>query len=203
MFKYLIFCLLLLSGASAVGCVDKTEAEGPCNIKLHVCPDTYDSQVVYKTKATDLKSGIQADNSAGQHFHSSTGSGEDANWNLYNRMIVAPSNTTSNATDPCNCFTSVEQLGPKCILQATICFYFITVQDLIAPTPVPAFKAWTYDEQTAVTGYSDNAAGHNVTQAVLDSIIDLIKQEPSLIFRCPTNETATLSLDKFHDFLNY
>ena len=76
MFKYLIFCLLLLSGASASGCVDKTEAEGPCNIKLHVCPDTYDWQVVYKTTATDLKSGIQADNSAGQHFHSSTGSGE-------------------------------------------------------------------------------------------------------------------------------
>ena len=182
MFRFVLL-LLFTSWCLVSSCTDKTETEGPCTVKLHVCTNTYDWQVVYISTATDLKSGMQAGNTPGTHHHSSTGSAEDANWNLYNSMIVAPSNSTSNATNPCNCFTSVEELGPKCILQVSVCFYFLSVNDMLAGTP--AYRAWTFDEQTSMTGFSDNGAGHNATQAVVDSLTDLAKQEPNILVRCP------------------
>jgi len=178
----LVFCALALWGAMA--CTDSTQTEGPCKIKYHVCTGTYDWQVVYTCQSTDTKSGISGSSSG--HHHSADGSCYDASVAMYNKMYVTPTNATTNATNPCNCFTNIEDLGPKCILQVTVCFYFLSQADL--QNSKPAYKAWTFDEQTGLSGYSANTTApdaYNATAAVVSSLTALVTAEPNLALRCP------------------
>ena len=101
--------LVLVSDGSHVGCKDKTQASGPCNIKYHVCGQIDKLKLKYKATATDLKSGISA--SGGRH-DSSTGAAEDAAVQLFHTMnITHPTIHTSNATDPCSCYTIIEDIN--------------------------------------------------------------------------------------------
>lgn len=172
LFAALALACLATAEPEGVGCKTTDKVEGPCKIHYKVCAHISGIHLRYEGTATDTKSGISA---SGPKTKSGTGAAEAATVLLYNKLVVKPSNTTTNATDPCNCFTSVKKVNNNCVLQGTVCFYFINQHDLDAGKP--AYKAWTYDEQAGFTGYNDNAAGYNATQAVIDSVKDLAAHE--------------------------